>query len=606
MFRPFLATALLSLCALTGVSAQVPELISHQGKLTDAAGEPVPNGTYSMEFRLYDACVGGDLLLTDTHAVQTRNGIYSVLLGGGTLTPGLEPGLLAVFENHSVVCLGTRVGSDTEMVPRQQIVSSGFAMRVASVQDLESFSAKKDNGTYNCGADWNDNGTQSEAADVIACLESALAAITVNEDGSDNSISVKLPDGHFDVSSACSAGSCFELKAGIQITGEMPRLKYVPGAPPDLDMQPNGGTWLDPGPANTLFTGQHLFGVVLEKFGVMNFGRVAVFGGDGEVGIAFSTIRDVYAIGTSRYAEPRTTDAWVFYNIQHLRMDHVKVYDAERGLYIICQTFDFQPANSVISDFYVRTFPDPQGGIRIETIESSGGDSWMMNYITFIRPQVNAFNSTGAPGTTGIWLKGYRPERPVQRVWLIAADVEGKYEAAIRLENANSNRIEVAGTTIPTTGVSIDSGSLYNTIVSVYDRLTLSVPEYNHNMFIGHFDSVDENLMRGIAFDRVASRWSVALGFGGILSSGGSAFWYDYQTGRWRVNDGSPATVDDGNPLVIGTGAGATRGPAIWTDASTSCTAACLDAGMECVDAWAGGASVGCAAVLERRICACR
>ena len=71
--------------------AQVPELISYQGRLLDSLGQPVADGTYSMDFRFYDSCSGGNLLLSDLHnSVQTMNGIYSVLLGGGSTTPGLN------------------------------------------------------------------------------------------------------------------------------------------------------------------------------------------------------------------------------------------------------------------------------------------------------------------------------------------------------------------------------------------------------------------------------------------------------------------------------------------------------------------------------------
>lgn len=462
-------------------------------------------------------------------------------------------------------------------------------------------------GVYYCAADWNNDGSPGESADVVACIQSALSALTTNEDGSDNAITLSLPDGYFDVSSACSAGSCFELKSGIHIVGEMPRLRYVEHEAPDLKMEPNGGTWLDPGPSNTLFTGQHLRGVVLERFGVANFGKVAVLGRDGVDGISFSVIRDVYAVGTSRWASPRTTDAWVFYNIQHLQLDHVKVHGAERGLYIIGQNSHWQPANSVITDFYVYTYPNPQGGIRLETIDSAEGPSTMMNYVSFIRPQVNSFSSTGAPGSTGIWLKGYDPARPVQLMWIDGADVEGSVEVAIRLENANHNRIEVAGVTKPTIGVSLDANSSFNTIASVHDRLSVRAASDANNIFLGHFDDVDEATARGLYYDRLQNRWSVALGRKGVLNSGSGYLFFDDTGKRWLVKDGDPSTPSDGSPIVTGTGAAASRGPVSWTDEPTSCSAACLATGMvNCVDAWDGGTSVGCNATNGRRLCACR
>ena len=83
-------TYLLALAlAAAAAQAQIPQLLSYQGKLMDEEGAPVPDETYRMEFRFYDACVDGNLLLTDVHeAVETRNGMYAAMLGGGTLTPG--------------------------------------------------------------------------------------------------------------------------------------------------------------------------------------------------------------------------------------------------------------------------------------------------------------------------------------------------------------------------------------------------------------------------------------------------------------------------------------------------------------------------------------
>jgi len=112
--------------------AQVPELLSYQGKLLDNMGAPVADGNFAMEFRFYDACSGGNLLLTDAQAaVATVDGIYNVLLGSGALIAGVESDLVSVFSNHDLVCVGIQIESDSEMVPRQQIVSSGYAMRSA-------------------------------------------------------------------------------------------------------------------------------------------------------------------------------------------------------------------------------------------------------------------------------------------------------------------------------------------------------------------------------------------------------------------------------------------------------------------------------------------
>ena len=70
---------MVAMLAFTVGLCQVPPSVSYQGKLLDASGSPVVDGAYAMEFRFYDACTGGALLLTDSHpGVQTKDGIYSV------------------------------------------------------------------------------------------------------------------------------------------------------------------------------------------------------------------------------------------------------------------------------------------------------------------------------------------------------------------------------------------------------------------------------------------------------------------------------------------------------------------------------------------------
>jgi hypothetical protein len=416
-----------------------------------------------------------------------------------------------------------------------------------------------------------------------------------------------LPDGYFDVSAACEAGECFRLTSGIQIVGQMPRLQHLPGMPPERSLAPNGGTWLDPGPSNTLFVGEALRGVSLERFGVANFGGIAAFGRDAETGIAFSTIRDLYGIGTPSGDTPRSGDALVFYNIQHLRLEHVKLHNVERGLHVISQSFDWQPGNSVFSDLYVSTYPDPAGAIRLETLESpAAGDGWMMNFITLIRPQVVGAGSTGAPGSAGIWLKGFDYTAPVQLNRIVAAQIDGAFEAAIRMESAAHNQIDVASATDATTGVVLDAVSRFNSISSVDDSLTVSSAGDARNLFLGRFAAAADG-MRGLYHDALADRWIADLGYGGRLCSGGGCIWHDDVAQFWRVREGRPANQHDGRAVVRATGPGAAFGPALWAGPGLACAESCSASGMtECVQGWAAGEAVGCSAEEQRRLCACR
>jgi len=42
--------------------AEIPQVISYQGKVTDAVGAPVADGIYAMRFRIYDDPNTGGLL----------------------------------------------------------------------------------------------------------------------------------------------------------------------------------------------------------------------------------------------------------------------------------------------------------------------------------------------------------------------------------------------------------------------------------------------------------------------------------------------------------------------------------------------------------------
>jgi len=133
---PVVAAALTAIAAAipaTRAAATAPALVDYQGVLRSASGAPL-NGTYDMVFRFVDAPSGGTLLLTDLHTgpdgVLVSHGLFSVVLGAGTLSPGTEPGLPEVFANHSPVYLEVQVGAET-LSPRVRVVSAGFALNAS-------------------------------------------------------------------------------------------------------------------------------------------------------------------------------------------------------------------------------------------------------------------------------------------------------------------------------------------------------------------------------------------------------------------------------------------------------------------------------------------
>lgn len=128
--RTTLVTILI-LAACIAASAAVPPMISYQGKLMQPSGAPVPDGTYSMQFAIYDVPAGGTPLWSETNpSVQLKDGLFSVLLGSVINLPA------NVFDNPNRF-FGVKVGSDPEMTPRQQVASSAFAFRAAVAQTVD-------------------------------------------------------------------------------------------------------------------------------------------------------------------------------------------------------------------------------------------------------------------------------------------------------------------------------------------------------------------------------------------------------------------------------------------------------------------------------------
>ena len=81
-----LSTAVLvSIVLLLNIAgASIPQLISIQGRLTDAAGVPLA-GSHNLTFLVYNASSGGSSLWTEYHNgtnnVTVTNGVFNVLLG---------------------------------------------------------------------------------------------------------------------------------------------------------------------------------------------------------------------------------------------------------------------------------------------------------------------------------------------------------------------------------------------------------------------------------------------------------------------------------------------------------------------------------------------
>jgi len=111
---------MLVLCSYS--SAQVPQMINYQGKLTNIDGAPL-NDTIQMVFTIYADSNGTTSLWTETQSlVVVEKGMFNVLLGS------TNPISYSAFDG-STRYLGCKVGDDPEITPRKAIVSIGYAFK---------------------------------------------------------------------------------------------------------------------------------------------------------------------------------------------------------------------------------------------------------------------------------------------------------------------------------------------------------------------------------------------------------------------------------------------------------------------------------------------
>ena len=81
MKRTLILSALLLVLTVQGSWGQIPQTISYQGVLTDASSTAVPDGTYRLNFNMYEVTLEGASLWTEAHDVVVVNGIFNVILG---------------------------------------------------------------------------------------------------------------------------------------------------------------------------------------------------------------------------------------------------------------------------------------------------------------------------------------------------------------------------------------------------------------------------------------------------------------------------------------------------------------------------------------------
>lgn len=124
--RSNLSKMLLALFLFAGISyAQIPKTISYQGVLTDSSGAVVADGHYQLFLSLYEQSDGGQSIWDELQQVNTRNGVFNVILGSATA-------LNLAFDKPYWLELEV----DGEVLsPRTELTASAYSFNAADVAD---------------------------------------------------------------------------------------------------------------------------------------------------------------------------------------------------------------------------------------------------------------------------------------------------------------------------------------------------------------------------------------------------------------------------------------------------------------------------------------
>lgn len=145
--KSFLWLLAIANCGCLILGQSVPSGISFQGRLTGSSSQPITPGSYQLQFRIWNSATNATsgLVWSQQQTVPVgSNGVFNVILGapGGSPVPGDAPlaNDLSLAFTDSSRFIGVTISSfngvaasnPTEIVPRQQVLSSPFAVTAAN------------------------------------------------------------------------------------------------------------------------------------------------------------------------------------------------------------------------------------------------------------------------------------------------------------------------------------------------------------------------------------------------------------------------------------------------------------------------------------------
>ena len=184
---PVLALQFAHAAVPSSITQSVPGKMNYQGYLQDVSGGyPYQDGTYTLDCRIYNSETGGTCLWGGRYRAYVKNGYFNIMLGDENSTQGLDDMSNVTYTNAGDLwkalwgandtdttrylgvtvhedSYGSRIENPTEIMPRQQLLTSPFAFRAQSAKY-----ASESMGDFTVGGNLTVNGTTTFSGTINA------------------------------------------------------------------------------------------------------------------------------------------------------------------------------------------------------------------------------------------------------------------------------------------------------------------------------------------------------------------------------------------------------------------------------------------------------
>lgn len=124
MFRITLSVAASLLASQAAFAQSVPPLLNYQGHLTNATGQPLATGQYTLTFNVYNVPTGGTAVWGPQAIVaDVIDGYFNVVLS----TDSTGGDSIATAFSGQPRYVGIAINAGAQLLPRQQVLSAPFA-----------------------------------------------------------------------------------------------------------------------------------------------------------------------------------------------------------------------------------------------------------------------------------------------------------------------------------------------------------------------------------------------------------------------------------------------------------------------------------------------